>query len=178
LSENLANSVQQLILIGKGDLGRLEYILDLLQKGRTLPSSDQKYLQRIIPLYLGKRDGESLQEHSEHSFEELYGEVQTLKEKISKLEKKGFEKYIGKKAVLFFVTFFVGWNALQSYIIPWFNSFMSKDTAQYLFPLNALANYLNATSLVWFIFGVVALAWPFIGAIHLANFIRRQKVSR
>jgi hypothetical protein len=178
LSENLANSIQQLILIGKGDRGRLEYILDLLQRGKILPSSDQKYLERIIPLYLGTRDGESLKEHSEHAIEELYGEVQTLNEKISKLERKGFEKYIGKKAIFFFVTFFVGWNALQSYIMPWFNSFMSKDTAQYLFPLNVLANYLNATSLVWFIFGVMALAWPFIGTTHLVNYIRRRKVTR
>jgi hypothetical protein len=170
------SSVQQLIMLGKGDRGRLEYILDLLQEGKILPSSDQQYLENIIPLYLESSDMVSLKPR-EFAVEELYEEIQTLNQKISKLEGKGFQRYIGKKTMLFFVTVFVGWNALQALTSSVLNSFMSDNTIQYLFPLTVLANYLNAGSLVGFVFILLVLAWPFIGAIHLANFIRTRKKS-
>jgi hypothetical protein len=171
----MVNSIEQLLLLGKGDRGRLEYMLGLLQKGRILPSSDQKYLENAISLYLGGTSTESLQ-YSGHNGEELYDEIQTLNQKIIKLEQKGIEKYFGKKAVLFFATFFIGWNALQTYIVSALNPFITNDMIGYLFPLNALANYFNAASLVWFVFILMILAWPFIGAIHLANFIRSRKI--
>lgn len=175
--ENLVNSIQQLIILGKGDRGRLEYILDLLQKGKVLPSSDQKYLEIIIPLYLGSNDPEPLQKHTEYVIGEMHKEIQTLRQKILRLERKGFEKYVGKKAVFFFVTLFVGWNALQTYILSALNPFMSNNFVQYLFPLNVVANYFNADSLVWLGFILMILAWPFIGAIHLTNFIKGRKIS-
>ena len=173
LLEDLANSIQQLILLGKGDVGRLEYILDLLKKGKLLPSSDQKYLENILPLYLNSKDLGSTQ--YEYKIEELLKEVETLNEKLSRLKKTGFEK-LGKKAVFFFVTVFVGWNALQSYVVPLLNLDMSNDTTQYLFPLNLLANYFNADSLITFIFILMILAWPFIGAVSLVNYIQTRKL--
>lgn len=172
LFEDLANSIQQLILLGKGDVGRLEYILDLLKKGKLLPDSDQKYLENILPLYLISKD-ESTQ--YERKIEELLKEIESLNEKLSRLEKTGFEK-LGKKAVFFFITVFVGWNALQSYVVSLLNLDMSNDTTQYLFPLNVLANYLDAGSLVVFIFMLMILAWPFIGAVSLVNYIKTRKL--
>jgi hypothetical protein len=177
LSEDLLNSIQQLLLLGKGDAGRLAYILDLIQKGRSLPISDQKYLENIISLYLRPEEPQSIQKHSEFAIDGLHKEIETLNEKISTLERKGFEKYIGRKAIFFFVTVFVGWNALQSYITLATGLIVSNDIIQYLFPLNVLSNYFNAGSLIWFIFILMVLSWPFIGAIHLAGFIRRRKLS-
>lgn len=151
-------------------------MLELLQKGRILPSSDKKYLENVISLYLGGTRTESLQ-YSGHNVEELYDEIQTLNQKILKLEQKGIERYFGKKAILFFATFFIGWNALQTYTVSALNPFITSDMIGYLFPLNALANYFNAAPLVWFVFILMILAWPFIGTIHLANFIKTRKIS-
>ncbi len=124
------------MILGKGDQGRLEYLLDILQKGKPLPDSDQKYLQIMIPLYLGPKDAESYQKNVEIAMEKLHDEVRQLGEKISKLERKGFEKYVGRKAVLFFVTIFVGWNALQAYIGPVLSGFAPSDIISYIFPLS------------------------------------------
>ncbi len=177
MSENLISSIQQIILLGRGDRGRLEYILELLTKGKSLPTSDQKYLESIIPLYLGPQDPESLQRNSEHVINTLQGEIHTLDERLRKLETKGFERYIGKKAVFFFVTVFVGWHALQDSIVMVLGSYIPNDTIRYLFPLNTLANNFEMGMLVWWVFVFMALAWPFIGGVHLAKFIRSRKVN-
>jgi hypothetical protein len=174
LSEDLIGAIQQIIILGKGDQGRLEYLLDLLQKGRPLPDSDQKYLQIMIPLYLGPKDPESYQKNAELAIERLHDEVRQLDGKIKKLERKGFEKYVGRKAVLFFVTIFVGWNALQTYIQPALSG-LPDGMVSYVFPLNLAANYLNYGGAVWLSFVVLVSAWPFIGAIHLAKFIASRK---
>jgi hypothetical protein len=175
LSDNLVNSVQQIIILGKGDRGRLEYILELLIKNKTLPTSDQKYLESIIPLYLGTQDAESLQRHMENMMDMLHGEIRTLNERLSRLERKGFDRYIGKKAVLFFATVFVGWHTFQSYTMSFLSLYFPSNIVQYLFPLNALANSFNANSLLWLVFIFMALAWPFIGAVHLSKFIKSRK---
>ena len=70
MSDDLINSVKQLMQIGKGDSGRLEYILDMLTTGRVLPFSDQKYLENIIPLYLKVQDQESIQRKYDHIAEQ------------------------------------------------------------------------------------------------------------
>jgi hypothetical protein len=173
--EDLANSVQQLIVLGKGDIGRLEYILDLLKKGKLLPYSDQKYLENILPLYLGSKDAES-DNHYEKIIEELQKEIETLNAKLSKLEKKGFKKYVGKKTILFFATVFVGWNALQPYIVSLLDLDISNDMVKYLFPLNFLANYFGDDAFIEFIFILMVLAWPFMGAILLASLIKTRKL--
>ena len=172
----MANSVQQIIVLGKGDRGRLEHILELLTKNKALPISDQKYLENIIPLYLGTQDAESLQIHMENMIDMLHGEIRTLNERLSRLERKGFNKYVGKKAVLFFATVFVGWNIFQSYTMSFLSLYFPSNIGQYLFPLNMLANSFNANSLVWLVFIFMALAWPFIGAVHLVKFIKSRKI--
>ncbi len=164
-------------MLGKGDRGRLEYILELLTKGKTLPVSDQRYLEGIIPLYLGAQDTESLQRHTEQTINKMYSEIKALDNRLGRLEKKGFERYVGKKTVFFFATVFVGWHAFQDSIMSLLGQYIPSSYEQYLFPLNALANGLGQRSIIWLVFIVMTLAWPFIGAVHLSNFIRSRKVS-
>ncbi len=175
MSDNLVNSVQQIIILGKGDRLRLEYILELLTKGKALPISDQKYLESIIPLYLGAQNAESLQKHMENVIDALHGEIRVLNERLSSLEKRGFERYVGKKAIFFFATVFVGWHVFQSYTMSFLGPYLPSNIGQYLFPLNMLANSFNASSWVWLVFMCMATAWPFIGAAHLAKFIKSHK---
>jgi hypothetical protein len=175
LSENIISSIQQIILSGKGDSGRLEYILELLTKGRPLPLSDQKYIESIIPLYLGPQDIESVQRHAEQTINSLQGEIKTLDERLGRLEKRGFERYIGKKAVFFFVTVFFGWHAFQNSFMLVLGPYLSSDTGQYLFPLDMITNNFGISMIVGWIFTFMALAWTFIGIAHLARFIISRK---
>ena len=177
MSEDLIGAIQQIILLGKGDQGRMEYLLDQLQKGRPLPDSDQRYLKIMIPLYLGPKDPESYQKNAELAMEKLHDEIRQLDDKVQKLQKKGFEKYVGRKAVLFFVTIFVGWNALATYIQPVLSGVVPSDVISYVFPLNLAAGYVNYGGAVWLAFVVLVSSWPFIGAIHLAKFIVSKKAK-
>ena len=161
--------------LGKGDSGRLEYILDMLTTGRELPFSDQKYLENIIPLYLGVQDQESIQRKYDQIAEQQK-EIENLNQRVVNLERHGFENYVGKKAVFFFVTVFVGWNALQVYSTAFLNMFLPASLIQYFFPLNLLANFLHY-QVVQFVFTAMMYAWLFIGFIHLARFIRSRKIS-
>ena len=176
MSDDLINSVKRLIQLGKGDPGRLEYILDMLTTGRELPFSDQKYIQNIIPLYLGGQDQESIQRQSEHVTEQLQNDIRNLNQRLLNLERRGFERYVGKKATFFFVTVFVGWNALPMFGTTFLNVFLPDGIAQYFFPLNVLANHLGYP-IVQFVFTAMIYAWVFIGFIHLAGFIRSRKIS-
>ena len=176
MSEDLIAAIQQIIILGKGDQGRLEYLLDILQKGKPLPDSDKKYLQMIIPLYLGPQDPESYKKNVESTITKLYDEMRKLDEKMTGVKSTGFEKYVGKKAILFFITVFVGWNALQLSIMPILSSFIPNGLVQYMFPLNLLANYVNYGQVVWFAFLILAISWPFIGLIHLVKFIKYRKI--
>ena len=178
MSEDLIGAIQQIILLGKGDQGRLEYLLDQLQKGRPLPDSDQRYLKIMIPLYLGPKDPESYQQNAELAMEKLHDEIRQLDDKVQKLQRKGFEKYVGRKSILFFVTVFVGWNALATYIQPALSDFVPSNVLQYVFPLNLAAIYVNYGGAVWLAFIVLVSSWPFIGAIHLAKFIASRKASK
>lgn len=174
LSEDLISAIQQLLILGKGDAGRLEYVLDLLKKGRTLPESDQKYLQNIISLYFVSKEPESHQKHIESTIEQLHQEIQRLNEKIDKSEKRGFERYVGRKTVLFFITIFLGWNALHLFIQQSFGTLISSDFASYVFPIHTLLSHFNS-DLSWFVFVIVLLSWPFVGSIHLVKFIQGRK---
>lgn len=176
MSEDLISEIQQLLILGKGDQGRLEYLLDSLQKGRPLPDSDQNYLKTMIPVYLGSPDPESYKKNVEAAMEKMQEQIRQLDEKL-RSKNKGFERYVGRKAVLFFVTVFVGWNVLQSYIQPILSGHIQDGAMQYVFPLNLAASYLNYGTVVWLGFLVLIISWPFIGAIHLAKFIKSRKAS-
>jgi hypothetical protein len=94
-----------------------------------------------------------------------------------KIQRKGFEKYVGRKAILFFVTVFIGWNALQQYIQPYLSDLIPNSLLQYLFPLNLIVNYFNYGQVIWVVFLILVTSWPFIGAIHLIKFIKSRKIS-
>lgn len=177
MSEDLIGAIQQILILGKGDQGRLEYLLDLLQKGRPLTESDKKYLQIMVPLYLGPQDPQSYQKNVESAMAKLHDEIRELSEKMAKIQSKGFEKYVGRKAILFFITVFVGWNALESYILLILPNFIPNGLLQYAFPLNLIVGYLNYSQIVWFAFLILAISWPFIGLVHLVKFIRSRKIS-
>lgn len=162
--------------IGKGDPGRLEYILDMLTTGRVLPFSDQKYLQNIIPLYLGGEDQESIQTKNEHAVDQLQKGIQNFNQRLINLERRGFERYVGKKTIFFFVTVFVGWHALQAYNVEFLNMFLPANLTQYFFPLNLLENSFNY-QIVQFVFTAMMYAWLFVGFIHLARLIKSRKIS-
>jgi len=170
----MINSVKQLIQLGKGDPGRLEYILDMLITGRALPFSDQKYLQNIIPLYLGGQ--ESVQGQNENTVDQLQKEMQNLDHRLVKIERCGFEKYVGKKTIFFFITVFVGWNALPTYGITFLNGFLPDNLTQYFFPLDLITVSLDY-QIVQFVFIAMMYAWVFIGLLHLARFIKSRKIS-
>ncbi len=177
LSEDLIGAIQQILILGKGDQGRLNYLLELLQKGRPLSDSDKKYLQIMVPLYLGPQDPESYQKNVEFAMTKLHDEIRELGEKTTGIQRKGFEKYVGRKTILFFITVFVGWNALQSYVLPILSNFIPYSVIRYIFPLNLLANYLNYGQAVWSVFLIIVISWPFIGLIHLIKFISSRKIS-
>jgi hypothetical protein len=175
LSDDLINSVKQLMQLGKGDPGRLEYILDMLIIGRVLPFSDQKYLQNIIPLYLGGQDQESIQAKNEHAVDQLQKEIQNFNQRLVNLERRGFERYIGKKTIFFFITVFVGWHALHAYNVEFLNMFLPANLTQYFFPLTLLENSFNY-KIIQFIFTAMMYAWLFIGFIHIARLIKSRKI--
>lgn len=162
-------------MLGKGDRGRLEYILGSLTKGKALPLSDQRYLESIIPFYLGAQDAESLQRHADHAINILHGQIRILDERLAKLEGYGFQRYIGKKTLLFFATIFVGWHVFQNLITYSLGQYLPFGAEQYLFPLNMVANSFNFGPLVWLVFTLMLLAWPFIGLAHMVKFIRSHK---
>lgn len=176
MSESLVSSIQQLILLGKGDRGRLEYLLEMISKNRALTLSDQRYLEGIIPLYLGPQDPESLKRSADNAINQLYGEVRNLDERLQKLERRGFKRYFGRKTALFFVTLFLGWNVFQDPITSAIGPYLRGGFAVYLFPLNSLATDLGREDLVWLAFVAVLLVWPFIGAAHLSRFIKSRKI--
>jgi len=172
----LINSVKQLLELGKGDPGRLEYILEMLTQSRMLPFSDQKYLENMIALNLRTNDSEIKQKENQYTIDQLQSQVQTINERLAKLERGGFERYIGKKTVFFFVTVFVGWNALQTYTATFLNMFLPADMTQYFYPLNLVARY-SDYSVIQFVFTSMMYAWLFIGFKYLIRFIRYRKIT-
>src|SRR4029077_10569683 len=142
----------------------------------VLPFSDQKYLDNVIPLYIGGQDQGFIQTKNEYTVDQLQKEIQNLNQRLVKLERKGFERYVGKKTIFFFVTVFVGWHALQVYDVEFLNMFLPSNLTQYFFPVNLLDNSLNY-HIVTFVFTAMMYAWLFIGFICLARLIKSRKIS-
>lgn len=53
--DELADHVNELIRLGKGDLGRLAHIKDTLQQNKTLYESDKEYLEKLSRQYLNDK---------------------------------------------------------------------------------------------------------------------------
>lgn len=183
MADELIDYVNYLIDSKKGDVGRLNFILSALQDGKSLYNSDKKYLDSLISTYLGsskKKFGD------QKSVEELKVELVRVKEKLEKLEKRGYKKPVGRKAGFFFVTFFFGWHAIITLLSV--KSLLNiQEINQYLLPLYLLekiipAQYLDYISqlglsipkIVVFAWGAMLVVWIILGFVYLVKFIRSR----
>jgi hypothetical protein len=182
MAEELIDHVVYLIESKKGDPGRLNYILNTLQDGKLLYNSDKKYLDSLISTYMGtkKKFGE------QKSVEELKSELARVKERLANVEKRGYKKPIGRKAIFFFITFVFGWHA----VITLVDEKLLHDLQSinpYLFPLFQLdkiipGEYLdyithlgfNIPEIVIIVWGVMIFIWIILGFVYLVKFIRSR----
>lgn len=183
MSDELIEYVLQLLNSKRGDVGRLNYILSMLQEGRTLYTSDRKYLESLISTYIEpskRRIGQ------QQSVEELKSEITLVKAKLERIEKRGYRKPIGRKTVFFFVTFFFGWHAVVQLLNEKFLLDV-QDKNPYLFPLyqlklvipNQVTTFigqynLNLEQIIVFVWGVMLFTWVILGFIYLVKFIRSR----
>lgn len=183
MEDELIENVMYLIDSKKGDVGRLNYILSALQDGKSLYNSDKKYLDSLISTYMNsskKKFGDG------KSVEELKSELARVKERLERVEKRGYRKPIGRKAVFFFITFFFGWHAVITLISEKFLQDV-QDINQYLFPLYYLekiipVQYLNYISqlglsipkIVVFAWAAMMFTWIILGFVYLIKFIRSR----
>ena len=182
VNEELIEHVLYLIDAKKGDNGRLNYILSMLQDNRPLYISDKKYLESLISTCIepSKRKGGQQQ-----SFEELKTELSRVKQKLERYEKRGYKKAVGRKAVFFFVTFFFGWHAVVKLLGDTLS--FNQDLNPYLFPLYQLKTILppqvtaimieyniNLEQIIVFVWGLMILTWIILGFVYLVKFMRSR----
>jgi len=186
MSSDLIKSVIYLIESGKGDVGRLNYILNVLQDGKTLFASDKKYLDTLISTSIDstKRREIGISAGNE-SINELRSELNKVNERLARLEKRGYKKHIGRKAVFFFVTFFISWHAIIQIInkISGGTSMIyqnTQDLNSYIFPLYQLKIIIPSQFVAWVDLGILyvwigmMIAWIILGFIYLVKFIRSR----
>jgi len=184
MSDDLIKSVHYLIESRKGDVGRLNYILNALQDRKPLFSSDKKYLDVLISTYIdsAKRQDIGISAGNE-PIDELQNELRRVNERLAKLEKRGYKKHIGKKAIFFFVTFFVSWHAVIQIINKVSTTMVSQNTQDlnpYIFPLYQLKFVFPYQFGIWvdpeimYIWSGMMIAWVILGFIYLVKFIRSR----
>jgi len=186
MSSDLIRSVLYLIESKKGDVGRLNYILNALQDGKSLFVSDKRYLDALISTYIDSAKKREIGiSTTRDPTDELRSELQRVNERLAKLEKRGYKKHIGRKAIFFFVTFFVGWHAIIQIINKLSNGTMmiyqnTQDFNPYVFPLYQL----KATTLpqfgtnvdlgILYVWIGMMITWVILGFIYLVKFIRSR----
>ena len=185
MSSDLTRSVIYLIESGKGDVGRLNYILNALQDGKPLFASDKKYLDTLISTYIDstKRREIGILVNND-PINELRSELNRVNERLAKLEKRGYKKHVGKKAIFFFVTFFVSWHAIMQIINKISGETMlyqnTQDLNSYIFPIYQLKLVIPSQFVVWVDVGILyvwtgmMIAWIILGFIYLVKFIRSR----
>ncbi|MGI0072824.1 MAG: hypothetical protein ACREA3_03305 [Nitrosotalea sp.] len=182
--DELIENVLQLINSKKGDVGRLNYILSMLQEDRTLYTSDKKYLESLISTYI--EPSKRRMGRRQQSVEELKTELTQVKTKLERMEKRGYRKPIGRKTGFFFVTFFFGWHAVVQLLGEKFLHDV-QNINPYLFPLYQLkliipnqvttimVQYnLNLEQIIVFVWGAMIFTWIILGFIYLVKFIRSR----
>jgi len=186
MSSDLIKSVIYLIESGKGDVGRLNYILNVLQDGKTLFESDKKYLDTLISTYIDSSKRREIGiSTSNESINELRSELNRVNERLARLEKRGYKKHIGRKAIFFFVTFFVSWHAIIQIIskISDGTSMIyqnTQDLNSYVFPLYQLKVIIPSQFVAWVDLGILyvwsgmMITWIILGFIYLIKFIRSR----
>src|SRR5256885_10366176 len=186
MSSDLIKSVIYLIESGKGDVGRLNYILNVLQDGKTLFVSDKKYLDTLISTYIdsAKRREFGILAGNE-SINELRSELNKVNERLARLEKRGYKKHVGRKAIFFFVTFFISWHAIVQIVnkISGGTTMIyqnTQDLNSYVFPLYQLKIIIPPQFVAWVDLGILYLwigmmiVWIILGFIYLIKFIRSR----
>jgi len=90
LSYKVVKHVESLISHGKGDIGRLAYILEKIKQNRTLYITDQKYLEKMLKAYpLLEREGSSILRETFRTAQvnqELKTELKFAYEEIERLD--------------------------------------------------------------------------------------------
>jgi len=104
LSYKIVNHVEALIELGKGDIGRLVYILEKLKQNKSLYSSDQRYLENITKAFPMPQVGdanilrETFQTREVNS--ELKTELKFAYQEIEKLESELLQLRKEKSTIL------------------------------------------------------------------------------
>ena len=186
MSNDLIKSVLYLIESRKGDVGRLNYILNTLQDRKSLFASDERYLDALISTYIdsAKRKEIGIPTDSE-PIDELRNDLQKINERLLKLENRGYKKHIGRKTIFFFVTFFVSWHALIQIMNKISNGTImvyqnTHDLNPYVFPLYQLKMVIPSQFGANFDFGILyvwegmMITWIILGFIYLVKFIRSR----
>ena len=182
LDEELIEHILYLIDIRKGDSGRLNYILSMLQEGRPLYVSDRKYLESLISKYI---EPSKRKTRPQQATEELKTEISQVKQRLERYEKRGYKKAIGRKSIFFFVTFFFGWHAVVSLL--GYKIQYNQDINPYLFPLYQLGSILpsqvttimaqlgiSLEQIIVFAWSVMILTWIILGFAYLVKFMRSR----
>ena len=176
MADELIKYVLYLINSKKGDIGRLNYILATLQDDKPLYTSDMKYLESLISTYIGPAR-RKLRE--QQTVEELRTELARVNEKLKRIERRGYEKPIGRKTVFFFITFLFGWHAITQLLNERFVTDI-QGINPYLFPLYQIKFAmpsqigLSIEQIVLLIWGAMMLTWIILGFIYLVKFIRSR----
>lgn len=181
MNEDLIEHVLYLMEARKGDSGRLNYILSMLQDGRQLYISDKKYLDSLISTYIEP----SKRKTGQQSVEELKAELSRVKQKLERYEKRGYKRAIGRKAGFFFVTFFFGWHAVVKLLGDTIH--LDQNTNPYLFPLYQIKTVLpmQATfflsqykidfdQTIVYAWALMMLTWVILGFVYLVKFMRSR----
>jgi hypothetical protein len=183
---DLIRSVVYLIESKKGDVGRLNYILNTLHDKKPLFASDKKYLDSLISTYIDSAKKREIGISTGYEpMDELRDELKRVNERLAKLEKRGYKKHIGRKAIFFFVTFFVSWHAIIQIINKISNGSMmisqnTQDLNPYVFPLYQLKFIIPSQFVTWIDLGILyvwagmMIAWVILGFIYLVKFIRSR----
>ena len=187
MSSDLIKSVIYLIESGKGDVGRLNYILNVLQDGKALFASDKKYLETLISTHINSAKRREIGISADNgSINELRSELNRINERLTRFEKRGYKKHIGRKAIFFFVTFFVSWHAIIQIInkISGGTTMMiyqnTQDLNSYIFPLYQLKIVIPSQFIAWVDLGILyvwtgmMITWIILGFIYLVKFIRSR----
>ena len=186
MSSDLVRTVVYLIESGKGDVGRLNYILNALQDGKPLFVSDKKYLDTLISTYVDSAKRREIGISSDNeSINELRSELNRVNERLARLEKRGYKKHVGRKAIFFFVTFFVSWHAIIQIINKISDGTTmiyqnTQDLSSYVFPLYQLKIVIPSQFVSWVDLGILyvwagmMIAWIILGFIYLVKFIRSR----
>ena len=186
MSTDLIRSVLYLIEAKKGDVGRLNYILNTLQERKPLFTSDKKYLDSLISTYIDSAKKREIGVTTSYDpIDELRYELRRVNDRLAKLEKRGYKKHIGRKAIFFFVTFFVSWHAIIQIINKSIDGTMTvyqntQDLNAFVFPLYQLKVIIPPQFGAFVDVGILyvwegmMIAWIIIGFIYLVKFIRSR----